>query len=179
MLNAKYIIVPMQDGKTMPVENPHAFGNAWFADSITWADNANAELDALGTIDLRHEAVADRKYADILGQATADSTAKATLTAYEPNELQYNVRSGKGGVVVFSEVYYPGWTATVDGEPAELGRVNYILRAMNLKPGEHKVVLTFKPKSIRRTESIAYAASAVLLLAIIGGLVVQFRRKEN
>ena len=50
---------------------------------------------------------------------------------------------------------------------------------MNLQPGEHKVVLTFKPKSIRRTESIAYAASAVLLLAIIGGLVVQYRRKEN
>ena len=180
MLNMKYVIMPLQGGQTVPIMNPYAYGNAWFVDRLTYAQNANEEIERVGKIDLRHEAVADAKFKEQLGEAQLQDTASVvTLTAYEPNELQYNVRSGKGGVVVFSEVYYPGWTATVDGEPAELGRVNYILRAMNLKPGEHKVVLTFKPKSIRRTESIAYAASAVLLLAIIGGLVVQFRRKEN
>ena len=50
---------------------------------------------------------------------------------------------------------------------------------MNLTPGEHKVVLTFKPKSIRRTESIAYAASALLLLVVIGGVVVALRKKDE
>ena len=180
MLNMKYVIMPLQGGQTVPIMNPYAYGNAWFVDKLTYAQNANEEIERVGKIDLRHEAVADVKFQQQLGEAQLQDTASVvTLTAYEPNELQYDVRSGKGGVVVFSEVYYPGWTATVDGEPAELGRVNYILRAMNLQPGEHKVVLTFKPKSIRRTESIAYAASAVLLLAIIGGLVVQYRRKEN
>ena len=180
MLNMKYVIMPLQGGQTVPIMNPYAYGNAWFVDKLTYAQNANEEIERVGKIDLRHEAVADVKFQQQLGVAQLQDTASVvTLTAYEPNELQYDVRSGKGGVVVFSEVYYPGWTATVDGEPAELGRVNYILRAMNLQPGEHKVVLTFKPKSIRRTESIAYAASAVLLLAIIGGLVVQYRRKEN
>jgi uncharacterized membrane protein YfhO len=134
----------------------------------------------VGKIDLRHEAVADAKFKEQLGEAQLQDTASVvTLTAYEPNELAYDVRSGKGGVVVFSEIYYPGWTATVDGKPATLGRVNYVLRALNLQPGEHKVVLTFKPSSIKRTESIAYAASAVLLLAVVGGLVVHFRRKER
>ena len=180
MLNMKYVIMPLQGGQTVPIMNPYAYGNAWFVDKLTYAQNANEEIERVGKIDLRHEAVADVKFKEQLGEAQLQDTASVvTLTAYEPNELQYDVRSGKGGVVVFSEVYYPGWTATVDGEPAELGRVNYILRAMNVQPGEHKVVLTFKPKSIRRTESIAYAASAVLLLAIVGGLVVQFRRKEN
>ena len=182
MLNTKYFILPLQDGKTVPVENPYAYGNAWFVNDVKFVDNANQELDALGKLNLRHEAVADAKYRELLKpvvEAETDSASIVTMTAYEPNRLAYDVKSVKGGVVVFSEIFYPGWTATVDGEPAELGRVNYILRAMNLKPGEHKVVLTFNPKSIRRTESIAYAASAVLLLAIIGGLVVQFRRKEN
>lgn len=179
MLNAKYIIVPMQDGKTMPVENPHAFGNAWFADSITWADNANAELDALGTIDLRHEAVADRKYADILGQATADSTAKATLTAYEPNELKYDIDSNSDGVLVFSEIYYPGWTATIDGQKAELGRVDYVLRALRVPAGQHEVTLTFKPQSVKTTEAIAYSAYLVLLLIVLAALYGVWRKRNR
>ena len=67
------------------------------------------------------------------------------ITSYEPNQLTYEVNSGKGGVVVFSEIYYPGWTATVDGEEQELGRVNYVLRALQVKPGKHQVVLAFFP----------------------------------
>lgn len=180
MLNMKYVIVPLQGGQTVPIMNPYAYGNAWFVDHLSYVGNANQELERIGQVDLRHEAVADQRFMDQLGQAAEQDTASVvTLTAYEPNELQYDVRSGKGGVVVFSEVYYPGWTATVDGVPAELGRVDYVLRAMHLTPGEHKVVLTFKPASIRRTESIAYVASAVLLLAILGGLFVQFKRKET
>lgn len=180
MLNMKYIIMPLQGGQTVPIMNPYAYGNAWFVDRLTYVENANEELSRLGHIDLRHEAVADEKFKEHLGQAVEQDTASVvTLTSYEPNELQYDVRSGKGGVVVFSEVYYPGWTATVDGTPAELGRVDYVLRAMNLTSGEHKVVLTFKPASIRRTESIAYVASAVLLLSILGGLFVQYKRKKR
>ena len=77
------------------------------------------------------------------------------------------MQSGKGGVVVFSEVYYPGWTATVDGVEQELGRVNYVLRALQVKPGKHEVVLSFVPKSIDRTETVAYVAYVVLLLMLL------------
>lgn len=94
------------------------------------------------------------------------------LTAYEPNKLTYQVKSDKGGVVVFSEVYYPGWQATVDGKSVELGRVNYILRAINVQPGSHQVVLSFYPKSVDRTETVAYVAYAILLVMI--GLAVYF-----
>ena len=179
MLNAKYIILPLQSGQTMPVENPYAFGNAWFADRLEYVDNANEELDQLVSIDLRHEAVADKKFLDILGKTTvADSTATATLTAYEPNELTYNVENTNEGVLVFSEIYYPGWTATIDGQPAELGRVNYVLRALCVPAGQHEIVLTFKPQSVKTTETVAYVAYALLLFAIIGAVVV-YRRKEG
>ena len=92
--------------------------------------------------------------------------------------MTYTVNSAKGGVVVFSEVYYPGWSATIDGQPAELGRVNYILRALNVKAGKHEVVLDFHPSSISITETIAYTALAVLLLAICAALFLQWKKRK-
>ena len=181
MLNMKYVIMPLQGGQTVPIMNPYAFGNAWMVDKIEYVDNANQEIERIAKMNLRHEAVADARFKQQLGEAVEQDTASVvTLTAYEPNQLSYDVVSGKGGVVVFSEVYYPGWTATVDGEPAELGRVNYILRALNVKPGNHKVVLSFFPKSLDRTESVAYISYAVLLLAAcLGGYLVWRRKKEG
>ena len=169
MLNTKYFILPLQGGATMPLQNIYAQGNGWFVDKINYVADANAEYSGVGKIDVRHEAVADKKFEAALGQAKAnDSTAIVKLDKYEPNNLQYTVNSKNGGVVVFSEIYYPGWTATIDGQPAELGRVNYILRALNVKAGKHTVVLDFHPTSISTTETIAYIAIVILLLAIIG-----------
>ena len=181
MLNMKYVIMPLQGGQTVPIMNPYAFGNAWLVDKIEYVDNANQEIERIAKLNLRHEAVADAKFKQQLGEAVEQDTASVVrLTAYEPNQLTYDITSGKGGVVVFSEVYYPGWTATVDGEPAELGRVNYILRALNVKPGNHKVVLSFFPKSLDRTESVAYVSYIVLLLAVcLGGFLAWKRRKED
>ena len=180
MLNTKYVILPLQGGQTAPLLNPYAFGNAWFVDRISYVDNANAEIDAVGKIDLRHEAVADSKFKDALGEPAAhQSTAVVTLKKYEPNELTYTVESQKGGIVVFSEIYYPGWTATVDGAATPVGRVNYILRAINVKPGKHTVVLTFKPASVKNTETAAYVAYLLLVLAIAAGVFFETKRRKN
>jgi hypothetical protein len=168
MLNTKYFILPLQGGQTVPLENPYTYGNAWFVDKVNYVDNANDELTMTGRLPLRHEAVADRKFSEVLGDGIEqDTLSVVNIQAYEPNQLTYEVNSGKGGVVVFSEIYYPGWTATVDGEEQELGRVNYVLRALKVKPGKHEVVLSFFPKSIDRTETIAYSAYVVLLLILL------------
>ena len=178
MLNTKYFILPLQGGATMPLQNIYAQGNGWFVDKINYVADANAEYAGVGKIDVRHEAVADKKFEAALGQAKAnDSTAIVKLDKYEPNNLQYTVNSKNGGVVVFSEIYYPGWTATIDGQPAELGRVNYILRAVSVKPGKHTVVLDFHPTSISTTETIAYIAIVILLLAIAGAGYMEWRKK--
>ena len=180
MLNTKYLILPLQGGQTVPVLNTYAFGNAWFVGDIKYVDNANEELDGVGKINLRHQAVADAKFKEALGEAVPeDDMAIVKLTKYEPNELTYDISSTKGGIVVFSEIYYPGWTATVDGEPVTVGRVDYVLRAINVKAGKHKVVLTFKPKSIRDTETVAYIAFALLFIAIIVGVWFEERKKRK
>ncbi len=179
-LNTRYFILPLQNGQTVPLRNPYAYGNAWFVDKIKYADNANGEMDAIAKLDLRHEAVADKKFQKVLGDAVGQDTLSiVTMKDYKPNELAYEVNSGKGGIVVFSEIYYPGWTATVDGKDAELGRVDYILRALNLPAGKHDVVLTFKPRSIKATETVAYASYALLLLVIAGGVYCTRRKKKQ
>ena len=93
--------------------------------------------------------------------------------------MAYVVLSDKGGVLVFSEVYYPGWTAKVDGKPVEVGRVNYVLRAIRITPGNHKVELAFFPKSIDRTETVAYVGYVVLLLLIVGGVLMEYRKRKQ
>ncbi len=180
MLNTKWVILPLQNNQTAPLQNPYAFGNAWFIDHIKYVDNANKELDGVGEIDLRHEAVADSKFSEVLGNAvTQNGTSVVKLQKYEPNELSYSVESEKGGIVVFSEIYYPGWTATVDGADVPVGRVNYILRAINIKPGKHTVVLTFKPSSVTHTETAAYIAYSLLALAIVAGIVAERRKNRK
>ena len=178
MLNAKYFIVPLQSNQTVAIQNPYVYGNAWFVDKITYVKNANEELDGLGKLDLRHEAIADARFRSLLGESKAqDSTSIVKITAYEPNQLTYDVRSATGGIVVFSEIFYPEWTATVDGKAVELGRVNYVLRALNVDKGHHTVVLTFDPKSVKQTETVAYLSYGVLLLVVLLG--VYFKRKED
>jgi len=182
MLNTKYFILPLQGGKTVPVENPYAYGNAWFVSDVKFVDNANAELDALAKLDLRTEAVADKKFQEQLkpvAETGRDTAAVVTITSYEPNQLKYDVKSAKGGVVVFSEIFYPGWTATVDGTPVEIGRVNYVLRAITVGPGQHKVELAFFPKSLDVTETIAYASLGILLVLIVLAVFLSVRRSKD
>ncbi len=180
MLNTRYFIMPLQGGQTVPLRNTYCYGNAWLVDKVTYVDNANQEIERVGKLDLRHEAVADKKFQSVLGESVAQAnTSLVTLREYQPNRLTYDVHSDKGGVVVFSEIYYPGWTATIDGEPAELGRVNYILRALNVKPGSHEVVLDFHPTSVKVTEAVAYVGYVALLLIILAGIGMAWRKRKQ
>jgi len=179
MLNTRYVVVKTPQG-IWPMKNEHTCGNAWLVDRLTYVDSPRQELMALHQTDLRHEAVADRRFEQQLGQAAQqDSLSNVTLDSYEPNLLRYTVNSAAGGVVVFSEIYYPGWTATVDGQPAELGRVNYVLRALHIAPGQHKVELSFQPQTLKTTETVAYIALALMLLFIVAAVIVALKSKRS
>ena len=180
MLNTRYFILPLQGGQTVPIQNPYTYGNAWLVDEVRYVDNANQEIDALSGVNLRHIAVADKTFSDVLGQARQqDSVSVVKLTAYEPNQLNYDVETAMGGVVVFSEIYYPGWTATIDGKPAELGRVDYVLRALQVPAGKHQVELCFKPRSVEVTETVAYVSLALLIILVLVVLGLALRKKPT
>ena len=170
MLNTRYFIFPLQGGQTVPLLNPFARGNAWFVNDVKYVNNANEEIEAIHELDPAHQAVVDKKFQEAIQPIASDSTATIQLVAYEPNYLKYEVNSEKCGTVVFSEIYYPGWQSTIDGQPVPHGRANYILRAMNVPAGKHTVEFTFDPASLHTTETIAFVALGLLvLLAVVAG----------
>lgn len=181
MLNTKYVVIPVdQQGNTVPLQNLNAMGNAWFVNAIQYVNNANEELENTGVQNPRNVAVVDSKFKEALNGAealTADSTASVKLVAYEPNHLKYEAESKNGGVIVFSEIYYPDWTATIDGASATIGRANYVLRALYVPAGKHTIEMNFDPQSIHTTEAVAWV-SMLLLLGMIALAAVQLVRKK-
>lgn len=178
MLNARYFIFPLEGGKTIPLLNPHALGNAWFVDEVAYVNNANEEIDAIHGLNPIRKAIVDKRFESVVKSASvSDSTCSASLIAYEPNELKYEVNSTNGGTVVFSEIYYPGWQAYIDGEKVEHGRANYILRAMNVPAGQHVVEFKFDPDTLHATETIAYIALALLAIAAVIIVVLEVKKK--
>ena len=178
MLNMKYAILPLKDNGKLPIMNPWANGNAWFVNKVQYVDDADAEIAALHGLATKQVAVVDKKFQEVLGNEPlqSDSTAKVTLTEYEANRLGYEVNSQKGGVVIFSEIYYPGWTCTIDGQDAQIARADYVLRAIRIPAGKHTVVMTFDPQTVHVTEAIAYGALVVLAVLLIVFLFIAYPR---
>ena len=170
MLNAKYLVV---DDTTAHI-NPEALGNGWFVDKVTYVKGAQAEMAVLDTLHTAVGAVADESFRSVLGEAKAVMPGDTIIeTVYKPNELHYKTISRNGGLAVFSEIYFPwGWTATVDGKEVPVGRVNYVLRALQLPAGEHTVVFRFDPQSVHTTETVAYASVALIYLTLIGAFLL-------
>lgn len=181
MLNTKYLIF----GDSYVLENPGALGNAWFVGKIDYVKGADAEMNALGSLDVARSAVADERFRAVLGDAQEPAPGDTIYeTSYKPNELRYRYVSAGGGVAVFSEVYFPwGWTATVDGKETGIGRANYVLRALQLPAGEHEVVFRFDPRSIHTTEAVAYSSIGIvyllLLAAFVAAAVCMARKKDK
>ena len=172
MLNAKYFIGRDEQGVAIYELNPDALGNAWFVDNVDYVDNPNVEMSALDSLNPSIEAVADKRFESVLGKSAQKSLGDTIFeTTYAPNRLTYHARTQKGGVAVFSEVYFPwGWKASIDGKEAEIGRVNYVLRALNIPAGEHDVEFVFDPESIHVTNTIATIAIILIYLLSAGAL---------
>lgn len=181
MLNTKYFIFPTgQQRQTVPILNPHAYGNAWFVNKVQYVNNANEEIDALDSIIPTETAVVDARFKDVLKGTTEsykDSLSSIRLTSYAPNRLTYETNNAQDGIAVFSEIYYPdGWHVTIDGQPAELARADYILRTMYVPAGQHTIEMRFDPTSLHVTEGIAYGALALLVIGIIVAVLIAKRK---
>ena len=174
MLNTKYIITDDNNYQL----NPGALGNAWFVDSIAWVKGADQEMAALDSLPVAHAAVADEQFREVLKDAQPVQPGDTiALTSYAANKLTFKSHSANGGLAVFSEVYFPwGWQATIDGKPAPIGRVNYVLRAMQLPAGDHTIVMTYDPQEVHQTEGLATGAIIAIFAILLLGAGLAFRR---
>jgi hypothetical protein len=171
MLNTKYFIGTDKETGTMTAQrNPGALGNAWFVNNYKFVKNADEEINAIKNFDPSKTAIVDEKFKDQLqGKSfSKDSTGKIRLTSYHPNRLSYEYEASSEQLVVFSEIYYqPGWNAYIDGKLSPHFRVNYILRAMIVPGGKHKIEFKFEPKSYIVGEKISLAGSLVLIFFLL------------
>ena len=179
MLNTKYFIVQGQGGEPVAQRNPLACGNAWFVNEIKMVANADEELQTVEKFDPLQTAIIDKRFeSSIKGiSQVADSTASIRLLSYEPNTLSYESSASSQRLAVFSEIFYqPGWSATIDGKEAEILRVNYVLRAMNIPAGQHKIEFKFQPASYFAGEKVAMVASLIILLLLGLALFFEFKK---
>ncbi|MBQ5388956.1 MAG: hypothetical protein IIU55_07770 [Paludibacteraceae bacterium] len=192
MLNMKYAVVPLQGGKQAPVQNPYAMGNCWFVDEVILVDTPDEECAMLREIDLRKQAVADKKFAATLDitkpevtPLMAFDTTLIQLTSYAPNCLEYVAMTEQNKVAVFSEIYYPhDWHLyMLDKEgnnsvEIPLARVNYTLRAAVIPAGAHQLRMVFEPHALK-TDKWSMAILILALLLSAGGLTYPLWRKKK
>ena len=169
MLNTKYFM----SGNDYE-RNYDALGNAWMIDSIFYVGTPDAEMAALDTLTPGRYAVADKVFEPVLGAAPRIAAGDTIFeTSYAPNRLTYQANSAKGNIAVFSEIFFPwGWQATIDGQPAPIGRVDYVLRAMRIPAGKHEIVMTFNPETIRTADTVAMASVGVIYLIALVAFIL-------
>jgi hypothetical protein len=197
MLNTKYFITRGQDNQPVARRNPDALGNVWFVNNIQIVENADEEINALTDFDPTRTAVVDKRFADYItglefnrtqpvladtltDPEIMDDIDRIQLTSYKPNHLVYNSGSRQENLAVFSEIYYDkGWNAYINGEPADHIRVNYVLRAMRIPPGQNTIEFKFEPNVYSTGESISLASSAILLIIVLGALLNEYRVRSG
>jgi hypothetical protein len=179
MLNAKYVIY---NNEAPPLVNPHALGNAWFAEKPVFVDDANMELAAVNTIDPSKEAAIDVRFKDQVNGTSYPVTGndKIELVSYQPNELEYKYSAEGEKLALFSEIYYPaGWNCYIDGKESSYFRANYVLRGMILPGGDHQVKFTFKPSSYFIGNKISLASSILLFFLTAGYFISTYIKKSK
>ena len=184
MLNTKYIIFPnQQTGEIMAQKNPEALGNAWFVKEYKIVNNADEELKSLEKFEPAKIAFIDKSFENEIKNLKIDSTdssAEIKLISYHPHILKYNTKTNSDKLAVFSDIYYqPGWNAYIDGKLTPHFRADYVLRAMKVPAGEHKLEYRFEPESYYNGEKISLAGSILFFIALFSLLGYLIFTKTN
>jgi hypothetical protein len=177
MLNTRYVTY---NPENPPIENPDACGAAWFVEEVKTVKSADDEILALQTLDTRKKAVVNEAISGLFKSQGEDTTASVIMKSYEPNAIGYEVKSARGGAVVFSEIYYPkGWKCTIDGQEVEYAQVNFVLRGITVPAGVHQVEWTFEPAVWKTGNQISWTGSALMILLVLGGIFYDRKNTLN
>ncbi|HCX74336.1 MAG TPA: hypothetical protein DHU93_01765, partial [Algoriphagus sp.] len=157
-------------------QNPEANGPAWVPLQVSSVSSNEEEIKEIGEIDTKTQATLNTSEFGSVGAGVG----QITLTSQSPNELRYQAEMDQGGLIVFSEIYYPeGWIATIDGKETPILRTNYLLRGLDVPQGSHEIVFTFAPSSYLSTKTPMIIFQYLILVALIGGVVMTFKEKNG
>ncbi len=169
----KYIpVYQSPDGSEVVLENLKVMPKAWLVPSVLAVAQP---LQALGVMqnpqfDLRQFALVESPpvlpMAEI-GAATAGTPGNVQVTRYEGEKIDLSATTTVNAMLVLGEKYYEGWKALVDGKPADIQRVNYILRGVYLTPGNHKVEFVFDPLPFKIGKYLTMTSFALFLSMLV------------
>jgi hypothetical protein len=168
--------LPPPQGQVRVYAMGDPFPRAWVVHGVEVIADERAALARLGAdeFDLRRMAVvAEPLTTPLSDPAGAGSTAR--VAAFAPNEMTVEVSAAADGLLVLSEVYYPGWQASLDGAPATLVRADGLLRGVPVPQGQHIVRVWYAPGSVW----LGLAVSGLALAVSVGGLVAAARRRAG
>jgi len=176
MLNTKYF--KFGNEASTVIENSNPNGNAWFVETVKPVNNPDEEIKLVKSFDSKRVAVIDQSDFAI-SSTNYDSLASVKLTSYQPNHMVYESNSNQSGLVVFSEIYYPeGWVATIDDKEASIIRANYVLRALEIPAGQHKIEFRFRPTSYHVGNTVSWISGGILYLVLIAAVLVSFTQNN-
>lgn len=118
-------------------------GESWSLDEAVVLEGSGSELDQ---------------------DCSPSAEARIDLLSESPNHLVLNVNATTPGYLVQADVWYPGWQASIDGQPVDILQANYLFRAIPAPAGEHTITLSYKP--------VSFYAGVVLSLITLCGLIV-------
>ncbi len=136
-----------------------------FADDLFWRDPSRTEYDP------KNLAWVETDDRSILGGFTSKTNPGKLETVevleHSPNRVVLGANLERPGLVILSDVFYPGWTLTIDGQPSTIHRANRLMRAAAVKTGQHRLVYTYDPASFR----VGGMVSLLGLVALVGGSI--------
>jgi hypothetical protein len=145
-----------------------------FAQVLSITESANIGWDPTTTT------LVSNDFKDKLSKESYSGQGTIEMTSYHPDKMIYTSSSSDAQLAVFSELYFPdGWSATVNGNAAEIVRTNYLLRAIELPAGENKIVMTYVNESYAQAGAYAHIGTAIIILLLAGGVFFETKRKDE
>ena len=179
MMNVKYIMTQRDGGGPVAQRNPYANGAAWFVENVIFANNADEEIVNLDSLNTKKTAVIHKDFKQYVPTAAVvrDTLATIDLVKHEPEHIIYETSATSSQLTLFSEIYYPkGWNAYIDGKLTPHYRANYVLRAMTVPEGNHKVEFKFEPTVVKTGSTISLITAILLFFLVLGGGYFLYRK---
>lgn len=190
LLNVKYVVTKRQfdDGRLLhrlkegdvnlyEIAEDYRLPRAYMVNAAMVVPSREEALEETRTVDpLRQVILTESPGLELPPIAARPSAARVIVSDYRNAEMEIRVSSSEDGVLVLSEVYYPGWVAEVDGIPVRILAANYLLRGIPLSAGEHRVHLVYQPASLAVGTTVSSITLGLAILAIVAIYALRRRR---
>jgi hypothetical protein len=156
MITDNFRIMPLCAARLLPDEH-----------SVASAINSGADLGTIALINMKdiHDKHLLEKIEDLRGPPPQRFAGK--IVDYAPNAISYYIETDTPCIVVFNEIYYPGWRLRCNGEDLPLFRANHAFRATYLEPGKYHLTMSFFPDSLKAGIVLSAIAGAFIFMGLL------------